>query len=90
MLMPTPQIRLHMPSNAELMSICHNFVVQLQNGMAPWVVQRLNNTYGPAAGGAGHVLILDVPCAPDRRAREGEAAANLLTMAEVTPGGALD
>jgi hypothetical protein len=29
------------------MSICHNFLHQLRSGTAPWVVQRLNDTYGP-------------------------------------------
>jgi hypothetical protein len=35
------------PTNAELMSICRSFLEQLRHGTAPWVVQRLNNTYGP-------------------------------------------
>lgn len=29
------------------MAVCHAFVEQLRNGTAPWVVQRLNNTFGP-------------------------------------------
>lgn len=35
------------PSNEELIAICHAFLEQLRNGTAPWVVQRLNSTYGP-------------------------------------------
>ena len=35
------------PTNEELVAICQAFVEQLRNGTAPWVVQRLNNTYGP-------------------------------------------
>ncbi|TDL26911.1 LON-domain-containing protein [Rickenella mellea] len=34
-------------SNDELLAVCHAFLDQLRNGTAPWVVQRLNNTYGP-------------------------------------------
>ncbi|CAE6507355.1 unnamed protein product [Rhizoctonia solani] len=34
-------------SNQELVDICRRFLDQLRNGTAPWVVQRLNNTYGP-------------------------------------------
>ncbi|QRV87628.1 ATP-dependent protease La (LON) substrate-binding domain [Ceratobasidium sp. AG-Ba] len=34
-------------SNQELVNICRQFIDQLRNGTAPWVVQRLNNTYGP-------------------------------------------
>lgn len=29
------------------MAICRSFLEHLQEGTAPWVVQRLNNTYGP-------------------------------------------
>ena len=35
------------PTNEELVAICHAFIEQLRDGTAPWVVQRLNNTYGP-------------------------------------------
>ncbi|TFK55708.1 LON-domain-containing protein [Heliocybe sulcata] len=35
------------PTNEELMAVCHGFLDQLRHGTAPWVVQRLNNTYGP-------------------------------------------
>ena len=35
------------PTNEELIAICHAFLEQLRNGTAPWVVQRLNYTYGP-------------------------------------------
>ena len=35
------------PTTEELMAVCHAFVDQLRNGTAPWVVQRLNNTFGP-------------------------------------------
>jgi len=35
------------PSNEEMITICRAFVEQLRSGMAPWVVQRLNHTYGP-------------------------------------------
>lgn len=34
-------------TNQELVDICRRFLDQLRNGTAPWVVQRLNNTYGP-------------------------------------------
>jgi len=34
-------------TNEDLMSTCHAFLVQLGQGTAPWVVQRLNSTYGP-------------------------------------------
>ncbi|EIN10633.1 LON-domain-containing protein [Punctularia strigosozonata HHB-11173 SS5] len=35
------------PTTAEMMATCHAFLAQLRQGTAPWVVQRLNNTYGP-------------------------------------------
>ncbi|KAI0269157.1 PUA-like domain-containing protein [Gloeopeniophorella convolvens] len=31
----------------ELVDVCLAFLDQIQRGAAPWVVQRLNNTYGP-------------------------------------------
>ncbi|KDQ64522.1 hypothetical protein JAAARDRAFT_28161 [Jaapia argillacea MUCL 33604] len=34
-------------NNDDLMTMCHGFLDQLRQGTAPWVVQRLNNTYGP-------------------------------------------
>ena len=34
------------PTNAELMQTCRAFLDRLQQGTAPWVVQRLNNAYG--------------------------------------------
>jgi hypothetical protein len=34
-------------STAELMAICQGFIDQLRSGSAPWLLQRLNNTYGP-------------------------------------------
>lgn len=40
---PRPPTR----SNEELMEVCRVFLEQLRQGTAPWVVQRLNNTYGP-------------------------------------------
>lgn len=30
----------------ELMQICKSFIEQLRSGSAPWLLQRLNNTYG--------------------------------------------
>lgn len=30
----------------EYMSICRAFIKQLRSGSAPWLLQRLNNTYG--------------------------------------------
>lgn len=33
-------------STAELMAVCHSFIDQLRSGSAPWLLQRLNNTYG--------------------------------------------
>ncbi|KAF9485335.1 LON-domain-containing protein, partial [Pholiota conissans] len=34
------------PTNAELMETCRAFLDRLQRGAAPWVVQRLSQTYG--------------------------------------------
>lgn len=34
-------------STETLMAACHSFLSQLCEGTAPWVVQRLNHTYGP-------------------------------------------
>ncbi|KAF8204996.1 LON-domain-containing protein [Pholiota molesta] len=34
------------PTNAELMDTCRAFLDRLQRGAAPWVVQRLSQTYG--------------------------------------------
>lgn len=33
-------------TTAELMAVCHSFIHQLRNGSAPWLLQRLNSTYG--------------------------------------------
>jgi Lon protease-like protein len=33
-------------STVELMNICRSFIDQLRSGSAPWLLQRLNNTYG--------------------------------------------
>lgn len=35
------------PSTEELMATCKAFIEQLRSGSAPWLLQRLNNTYGP-------------------------------------------
>ena len=35
------------PSTAELMGVCTDFIDQLRSGSAPWLLQRLNSTYGP-------------------------------------------
>lgn len=35
------------PSTERLVAICHEFIELLRSGSAPWLVQRLNNTYGP-------------------------------------------
>ncbi|KAI5452902.1 hypothetical protein NCC49_006439 [Naganishia albida] len=35
------------PSTEELMRTCQAFIDQLRSGSAPWLLQRLNNTYGP-------------------------------------------
>ncbi|KAH0839737.1 PUA-like domain-containing protein [Lanmaoa asiatica] len=37
----------HFLSTPALLATCHAFSSQLRAGMAPWVVQRLNYTYGP-------------------------------------------
>lgn len=37
----------HFFSTAALLATCHAFLSQLRAGTAPWVVQRLNYTYGP-------------------------------------------
>ena len=34
-------------STERLVAICHEFIELLRSGSAPWLVQRLNNTYGP-------------------------------------------
>ncbi|KAF8529026.1 PUA-like domain-containing protein [Hysterangium stoloniferum] len=34
-------------TNEELIQFCHSFLDKLRNRTAPWVVQRLNHTYGP-------------------------------------------
>lgn len=34
-------------TNAELISICRAFLDQVRDGNTPWVVQRMNNAYGP-------------------------------------------
>ncbi|KIM46165.1 hypothetical protein M413DRAFT_441234 [Hebeloma cylindrosporum] len=39
---PTPST----PTNEQLMDTCKAFLDRLQRGAAPWVVQRLNSTYG--------------------------------------------
>ncbi|KZT24500.1 hypothetical protein NEOLEDRAFT_1134878 [Neolentinus lepideus HHB14362 ss-1] len=49
---PTTVLRSSSPprppsTNEELMAVCHGFLDQLRHGTAPWVVQRLSNTYGP-------------------------------------------
>ncbi|KAF7976286.1 hypothetical protein HWV62_7190 [Athelia sp. TMB] len=44
---PLPPAPAHTPTNEELMATCRAFLLRLQEGTAPWVVQRLNNTYGP-------------------------------------------
>lgn len=33
-------------STDEYMNICRSFISQLESGSAPWLLQRLNNTYG--------------------------------------------
>jgi Lon protease-like protein len=45
--LPEPALRVRAPADAELMHMCREFLEQLRRGTAPWVVQRLNNTYGP-------------------------------------------
>ena len=35
------------PSIAELVEICTSFIETLQSGSAPWLLSRLNHTYGP-------------------------------------------
>ncbi|KAI0320824.1 PUA-like domain-containing protein [Amylostereum chailletii] len=37
-----------------LLAICHDFLQQLRQGAAPWVVQRLNHTYGPMPSDASN------------------------------------
>jgi Lon protease-like protein len=41
------RIRVKGPSDEEMMRSCRDFLEQLRAGTAPWIVQRLNNTYGP-------------------------------------------
>ncbi|KAI9639903.1 PUA-like domain-containing protein [Dioszegia hungarica] len=33
-------------ASTALMAVCHAFIDQLRSGSAPWLLQRLNNTYG--------------------------------------------
>lgn len=48
--MPTPTAQIPLEeqaqTTAEYMSICRSFIDQLRSGSAPWLLQRLNNTYG--------------------------------------------
>jgi Lon protease-like protein len=44
---PSPPSPTHVPTTRELAEICTAFLRTLSQGTAPWVVQRLNNTYGP-------------------------------------------
>jgi len=44
---PAPANDGHEPSTAELMGMCKDFIEQLRSGSAPWLLQRLNSTYGP-------------------------------------------
>lgn len=41
-----PQIDTSNMTTAELMATCQSFIDQLRSGSAPWLLQRLNNTYG--------------------------------------------
>jgi hypothetical protein len=41
---PAPDETPH--TTEELMAICRSFIDQLRSGSAPWLLQRLNNTYG--------------------------------------------
>ncbi|ORY23131.1 PUA-like domain-containing protein [Naematelia encephala] len=34
------------PTTEEYMAMCRSFIEQLRSGSAPWLLQRLNNTYG--------------------------------------------
>ncbi|KAG6919417.1 hypothetical protein DXG01_006300 [Tephrocybe rancida] len=44
---PPPPLPLpNHPSNTALMARCRAFLDQLERGTAPWIVQRLSNTYG--------------------------------------------
>ncbi|KAG8735236.1 hypothetical protein FRC12_018171 [Ceratobasidium sp. 428] len=40
-------MRLVERSNQDLVNVCWQFINQLRHDTAPWVVQHLNNTYGP-------------------------------------------
>jgi Lon protease-like protein len=35
------------PSTREMVDICESFITELRSGTAPWLVTRLNHTYGP-------------------------------------------
>jgi hypothetical protein len=45
---PTPPAPLEDTAHTteEYMTICRSFIEQLRSGSAPWLLQRLNNTYG--------------------------------------------
>ncbi|WVR07304.1 hypothetical protein IAU60_004345 [Kwoniella sp. DSM 27419] len=43
---PAPTVDDTPETTAELMAICQTFIEQLRSGSAPWLLQRLNNTYG--------------------------------------------
>ena len=47
---PLPQAPLpvddQVQTTEEYMNICRSFISQLESGSAPWLLQRLNNTYG--------------------------------------------
>jgi len=43
---PNDDPALQAQTTEELMAICRAFIEQLRSGSAPWLLQRLNNTYG--------------------------------------------
>ena len=42
-----PPQTISMPSNEELVAICHAFIERMRKRVAPWVIHRMNETYGP-------------------------------------------
>ncbi len=42
-----PPQTISMPSNEELVAVCHAFIERMRKRVAPWVIHRMNETYGP-------------------------------------------
>ncbi|PWN45291.1 hypothetical protein IE81DRAFT_364304 [Ceraceosorus guamensis] len=45
--LPPLEAHQHEPSTAEMIATCMTFISELRSGTAPWLVTRINHTYGP-------------------------------------------